>query len=69
MSLLTGRYSGSSESVIERDIKQIQEKGIQEYFQLIELAELNSGFWEHTLVRNLDSSSNVNAAYLCYLAA
>ena len=69
MSLLTGRYSGSSESVIERDIKQIQEKGIQEYFQLIELSELNSGFWEHTLVRNLDSSSNINAAYLCYLAA
>lgn len=69
MSILTGRYSGSSESSIERDIKQIHEKGLSEYLQQIELAELNDGFWKHGLVNQLDSSSTQTGAYLCYLAA
>ncbi|MCG7657566.1 GmrSD restriction endonuclease domain-containing protein [Wielerella bovis] len=69
MSILTGRYSGSSESVIERDMKQIAEKGLSEYLQQIELAELNNGFWTHGLVNQLDSSSNLSGPYLCYLAA
>lgn len=69
MSLLTGRYSGSSDSTIERDSKQIQEKGIQNYLHEIESSDLTNDFWEHTLVQQLDSSSNVNSAYSCYLAA
>lgn len=69
MSLLTGRYSGSSETAIERDSKQIQEKGIEEYLAQIEQADLDEGFWNYRLVNELDSSSTVNNAYLCYLAA
>ncbi len=69
MSLLTGRYSGSSETAIERDIQHIHEKGVAECLAQIELAELNEGFWTHKLVSQLDSSSPVNSAYLCYLAA
>ena len=33
MSLLIGRYSGSSESMIDEDIKQINEKGIEAYLK------------------------------------
>lgn len=69
ISLLTGRYSGSSETAIERDSKQILEKGIDGYLAQIEQADLDEGFWDYRLVNELDSSSTVNNAYLCYLAS
>ncbi|TXJ06472.1 MAG: hypothetical protein E6Q25_09205, partial [Acinetobacter sp.] len=69
LSILTGRYSGSSESAIERDSKQILEKGIEAYLNQIEQAELDDGFWNYRIVNDLDSSSTVNNAYLCYLAS
>ncbi|MDY6531259.1 hypothetical protein SKM49_10820, partial [Acinetobacter faecalis] len=69
MSLLTGRYSGSSETAIEKDSKQILEKGVNAYLAQIEQSDLDDGFWNYRLVNELDSSSTVNNAYLCYLAA
>ncbi len=69
LSILTGRYSGSSESAIERDSKQILDKGIEAYLNQIEQAELDAGFWTYRIVNDLDSSSPVNNAYLCYLAS
>ena len=69
MSLLTGRYSGSSETTIEHDINQINDKGMAAYLAQIEQSELDDGFWSHRLVNQLDSSSSTNNAYLCYLAA
>lgn len=69
MSVLTSRYSGSTETIIERDIKQINDKGISACLEQIELTILNDGFWTQTLVSQLDSSNKVNSAYLCYLAA
>lgn len=69
MSVLTGRYSGSSETIIERDCKFIDERGLEAYLHQIEQAELNDGFWTHRLVNDLNSSSSTTGAYLCYLAA
>lgn len=69
MSMLTGRYSGSSETVIERDSKQIVEKGLENYLEDITTVELDEGFWNYRIVNDLISSSTVNNAYLCYLAA
>jgi len=69
MSLLIGRYSGSSESMIDEDIKQIQLKGIKEYLTQMELANLGDGFWNFRLVSDLESSSVNNNAYNIYLAA
>lgn len=69
LSILTGRYSGSSESAIERDGKQILEKGIESYLHQIEQAELDDGFWAYRIVNDLDSSSTRNNAFLCYLAS
>ena len=69
MSLLTGRYSGSSESVIDEDIKSIQEKGIKKYFHIMEESNLGEGFWEFRLVNDLETSSTNNNAYNVYLAA
>ncbi len=69
MSLLIGRYSGSAESMIDEDIKQIQDKGIATYLHQMEQAELGEGFWEFGLVSDLETSSVNNNAYNVYLAA
>ena len=69
MSLLIGRYSGSSESMIDEDIKQINEKGVEVYLQQMEQNHLGVNFWEFGLVNQLESSSSNNNAYNVYLAA
>ena len=69
MSMLIGRYSGSSESMIDEDIKQINEKGIVAYLNHMEQAHLGDGFWNFRLVSDLETSSITNNAYMVYLAA
>lgn len=69
MSLLISRYSGSAESMIDEDIKQINEKGIAVYLKQMEQNHLGQGFWEFALVSQLESSSVNNNAYNVYLAA
>jgi hypothetical protein len=69
MSLLIGRYSGSSESTIDEDIKQINEKGVAAYIAQMEQNNLGEGFWEFSLVSDLETSSVNNNAYNVYLAA
>lgn len=69
MSLLIGRYSGSSESMIDEDIKQINVKGIENYIRHMETSHLSDSFWKYSLVNDLESSSINNNAYNVYLAA
>ena len=69
MSLLIGRYSGSAESMIDEDIKQINEKGITMYLKHMEQTHLGDGFWDFGIVSDLESSSINNNAYNVYLAA
>lgn len=69
MSLLIGRYSGSSESMIDEDIKQINEKGIALYLSHMEQTHLGEGFWDFGLIADLETSSVNNNAYNVYLAA
>lgn len=68
-SLLVGRYSGSAESWIDADIKQINEKGIEAVVTEIENAHLSDTYFEFGLVTNLESSSKGNNGYNVYLAA
>lgn len=58
MSILTGRYSGSPESMFDFDIKQINTKGIEEFLKDIEDASLGDAFWQSGLVQKLTTSSN-----------
>lgn len=69
MSLLIGRYSGSSESMIDEDIRQINEKGIDLYLKEMEQSNLGEGFWDFGIVSDLETSSVNNNAYNVYLAA
>ena len=69
MSLLTSRYSGSSESRIDEDIKAIVNQGIDIYLNLLEQTHLSSSFWSVGVVNDLISSSLNNSAYNIYLAS
>lgn len=69
MALLIGRYSGSADSMIDEDIRQINEKGIGDYLANMEQSHLGEGFWEFGLVSTLETSSINNNAYNVYLAA
>lgn len=69
MSVLIGRYSGSADSMIDEDIRQINEKGIATYLSNMELANLGEGFWEFSIVNSLETSSINNNVYNVYLAA
>lgn len=69
MSMFIGRYSGSAESRIDEDIKQINEKGIAAYLMQMEQANLGAGFWDFGIINDLETSSVNNNAYNLYLAA
>jgi hypothetical protein len=69
LSIFIGRYSGSAESRIDEDIKQINDKGIAAYLLQMEQAHLGEGFWDFGLINDLESSSVNNNAYTLYLAS
>ncbi|MCR4782167.1 MAG: DUF262 domain-containing protein [Lachnospiraceae bacterium] len=69
LSTLTGRYVGSPESVMSRDIRFIIEKGFLEYFKEVEASALSETFWTVTLPQNLETTSTNSPAFNTFLAA
>ena len=69
LSLLTGRYSGSAESSIDYDSKQIANKPFDQFLQEVEDADLSDAFWNASLVQSLDSSVSSSPYFLVYLAS
>lgn len=69
LSTLTGRYVGSPESVMSRDIRNIEEKGFLTFFQETEKSALSDTFWSVTLPQNLETISVNSPAFNTFLAA
>jgi len=69
LSILTGRYSGSPESAIDFDIKNISTREFKDYLQSIENADLSNAFWDFGLVQNLDTSASSSPNFNVYLAS
>ncbi len=69
LSTLTGRYVGSPESVMSRDIRLINEKGFISYFKEVESSALSDAFWNVTLPQNLETNSTNSPAFNTFLAA
>lgn len=69
MSVLTGRYSGSSESVMDRDIRRINETGFLQFYDEIVKANLSDSFWEAALPQNLVTTSTRTGGWLVYVAS
>jgi hypothetical protein len=57
MSLLTQRYSGSTESEFDRDIRQINSVGLEPYFKTILNSSITSSFWSGNLPQELETTS------------
>jgi len=68
-SILTGRYSGSPESMFDFDIKQIENKTFDQYLQEKEEGELSEAFWDVNLVQRLDTSVASSPFFNVFLAS
>ena len=69
LSTLTSRYSGSAESQLDRDIRMIEEKGFDSFFEEVEASVLSETFWNVTLLQSLETTSINNPAFKTFLAA
>ena len=69
MSVLTGRYSGSSESVMDRDIRMISEQGFFTVYENVVAARLSDTFWQVELPQKLETTSTRTGAWLVYVAS
>ncbi len=69
LSLLTQRYSGSSETYIDYDIRNIAPNHFEEYLSEREAADLSDGFWNVALIRQLETFTTNIPAFNVYLAA
>lgn len=68
-SVLTGRYSGSPESMFDFDIRQIAIRPFGEYLAEKEEADLSEAFWSASLVQSLDTSVSSSPYFNVYLAS
>ena len=69
LTTLTGRYAGSPETTMSRDIRLIEEKGFNGFFEEVEKSALADTFWEVTLPQNLETTSVNSPAFNTFLAA
>lgn len=68
-SILTGRYSGSPESMFDFDIRQIESKTFADYLKEKEDGELSDAFWNVNLVQRLDTSVASSPYFNVFLAS
>lgn len=69
LSILTGRYSGSPESVFDYDIKNVDSKDFGEYLRDVESARLSDAFWTAELLQRLNTSVASSPVFNVFLAA
>jgi len=69
MSVLTGRYSGSPESTIDYDIRQIHVQGIEAYAEGLFQGALSAAFWDAALPQAMDTSVASSPYFRVYQAA
>ncbi len=60
LSILTERYSGSPESMMDKDIRDISKKGIAKVIEEIEEANLADNYWKVGLVQDLRKATTSN---------
>ena len=69
MSTLTSRYIGSPETIMDRDMRSIGEKGFLNFLAEVEASSLSDSFWAVTLPQNLETSSVNSPAFNVFIAA
>lgn len=69
LSVLTGRYSGSPESMFDYDIKRFTLNDPEEYLKTVELGQLSDAYWNHILPGRLNTSVSSSPYFKLYLMA
>lgn len=69
MSMLTGRYSGSTDSTFDSDIRQIETHGIKSFTDVVFESTLSEDFWSALLPQQMETSSGASPAFLIFQAA
>jgi len=69
MSILTGRYSGATETIFDMDIKGIAQKGLREYVTSVITSELPETFWTGKLLLQMETTSTNSPYFIAFLAA
>lgn len=69
MSVLTGRYSGSSESIMDRDMRGIADRSFVSFYNEIAASQLSDNFWSVTLPQSLTTTSTRTGAWIVYVAS
>lgn len=70
LSILTGRYSGSPESIFDYDIKRFnQAEDPRDYLNNVEAGELSDAYWNNILVTKLDTSVASSPFFNLFLMA
>jgi hypothetical protein len=69
MTMLTGRYAGTPETIFDFDIRQIETRGVLTYTNSVIEAELSDSFWESLLPQNMETSSSISPYFLVYQAS
>lgn len=69
LSILTGRYSGSPESVFDFDIKNADSRDFGDYLKDVESARLSDAFWTAELIQRLNTPVSSSPVFNVFLAA
>ncbi len=69
MSMLTGRYSSSTESNIDYDIKQMHAQGFDSFAATTFAGELSDAFWQTMLPQEMDTSAASSPFFRVFQAA
>jgi hypothetical protein len=69
MSALTSRYSGSAESQIDQDIRQIHEQGYDRYANAVINSQLSNNYWTGLLPQQMATSSSTGPSFRVFQAA
>ena len=69
MSILTSKYTRSTETIFGEDIRNIGNQGAGSYLETIERAQLSDAFWEVGLPQELNTSGTNSAYFNVFLAS
>jgi len=69
LSILTGRYSGSAESMIDLDVRRFAEYGAERYVEETISAELSDSFWNAGLPQQMNTSVASSPLFKVFIAA
>lgn len=69
LSMLTGRYSGSTETMFEEDIRAMDRLGVSDYCDIVERGVLSDAFWNVSFPQQLETSSISSPNFRVFEAA